>query len=188
MEKQARRAGPIFVSPACSRATIIDCSMRSLSTNPRKSSWYTVRSGSWNVHRGVSRSASLVLPPVLETWERAKDTMVELAWEMPLDSLFSVVKKKKRDKTNKDASQSVEYSFRLTALKVMPAVVLQKRSICILVLPEGCIFRTTVSLEHCYIVNNNIILEWGAPAKQRKPDGDSLRWGVDKIPGPKKNV
>lgn len=105
-----------FVSPACSRATIIDCSMRSLSTNPRKSSWYTVRSGSWNVHRGVSRSASLVLPPVLETWERAKDTMVELAWEMPLDSLFSVVKKKKkRNKTNKDASQSVEYSFRLTA-------------------------------------------------------------------------
>lgn len=94
--KTGQTCRPHFVSPACSRATIIDCSMRSLSTNPRKSSWYTVRSGSWNVHRGVSRSASLVLPPVLETWERAKDTMVELAWEMPLDSLFSVVKKKKK--------------------------------------------------------------------------------------------
>lgn len=77
-------------SPACSKATIIDCSIRSLSMKPRKSSRYTVRSGSWKVHRGVSRSGSLLVPPVLETWERARDTMVELAWEMPLDRRFSV--------------------------------------------------------------------------------------------------
>lgn len=79
-----------FFSPACSKATIIDCSIRSLSMNPRKSSRYMVRSGSWKVHRGVSRSGSLLLPPVLETWERARETMVELAWEMPLDRRFSV--------------------------------------------------------------------------------------------------
>lgn len=77
-------------SPACSKATIIDCSIRSLSMKPRKSSRYMVRSGSWKVHRGVSRSGSLLVPPVLETWERARDTMVELAWEMPLDRRFSV--------------------------------------------------------------------------------------------------
>lgn len=53
--------------PACSKATIMDCSIRSLSMKPRKSSRYTVRSGSWKVHRGVSRSGSLLLPPVLET-------------------------------------------------------------------------------------------------------------------------
>lgn len=82
--------GIYFLSPACSKATIMDCSIRSLSMNPRKSSRYMVRSGSWKVHRGVSKSGSLLLPPVLETWERAKDTMVELAWEMPLDRRFSV--------------------------------------------------------------------------------------------------
>lgn len=79
-----------FFSPACSKATIIDCSIRSLSMKPRKSSRYTVRSGSWKVQRGVSRSGSLLVPPVFETWERAKDTIVELAWEMPLDRRFSV--------------------------------------------------------------------------------------------------
>lgn len=56
----------------------------------RKSSRYTVRSGSWKVHRGMSRSSSLLGPPVFETWLRAKDTMVELAWEIPLDRRFSV--------------------------------------------------------------------------------------------------
>lgn len=88
--------GRAAFSPACSKATIIDCSMRSLSMKPRKSSRYTVRSGSWKVHRGVSRRGSLLVPPVLETWERARDTMVELAWEMPLDRRFSVAAKKTR--------------------------------------------------------------------------------------------
>lgn len=83
--------GPVQLnSPACSKATIIDCSMRSLSMKPRKSSRYTVRSGSWNVHKGVSRRGSLLQLPVLETCDRARDTMVELAWEMPLDRRFSV--------------------------------------------------------------------------------------------------
>ena len=72
----------------------MDCSIRSLSMKLRKSSRYTVRSGSWKVQSGVSRSGSL-LPPVLETWERARDTMVELAWEIPLDRRFSVAKNTK---------------------------------------------------------------------------------------------
>lgn len=38
----------------------------------------------------MSSRGSLLGPPVLETWERAKDTMVELAWEMPLERRFSV--------------------------------------------------------------------------------------------------
>lgn len=90
--------GVQFFSPACSKATIIDCSIRSLSMKPRNSSLYTVRSGSWKVHRGVSRSGSLLVPPVFETWERAKDTMVELAWEMPLDRRFSVAAKRQWQK------------------------------------------------------------------------------------------
>lgn len=35
--------------PACSRATIVACSIKSRSTKLRKSSLYTLRSGSWNV-------------------------------------------------------------------------------------------------------------------------------------------
>lgn len=38
----------------------------------------------------MSSRGSLLGPPVLETCERAKDTMVELAWEMPLERRFSV--------------------------------------------------------------------------------------------------
>ena len=35
--------------PACSRATMVACSIKSRSTKLRKSSLYTLRSGSWNV-------------------------------------------------------------------------------------------------------------------------------------------
>lgn len=46
------------------------------------------------MQRGVSRRGSLAPPPpppppLLETWERASETMVELAWEMPRDRRFS---------------------------------------------------------------------------------------------------
>ena len=53
----------------------------------RNSSVYTVRSGSWKVEMGISSRCSLL--PLLETWERARETMVELAWEMPRDRRFS---------------------------------------------------------------------------------------------------
>lgn len=41
---------------------------------------------------GISKRCSPpppLLPPLVETWERAKETMVELAWEMPRDKRFS---------------------------------------------------------------------------------------------------
>lgn len=57
----------------------------------RKSSVYTVRSGSWKVQMGISSRCSLL--PLLETWDRARETMVELAWEMPRDSRFSEKKR-----------------------------------------------------------------------------------------------
>lgn len=53
----------------------------------RNSSVYTVRSGNWKVEMGISSRCSLL--PLLETWERARETMVELAWEMPRDRRFS---------------------------------------------------------------------------------------------------
>lgn len=43
----------------------------------------------------MSRRGSLLLPPVLETCDRARDTMVELAWEMPLDKRFSVAEQER---------------------------------------------------------------------------------------------
>lgn len=58
----------------------------------RKSSVYTVRSGSWKVQMGISSRCSLL--PLLETWDRARETMVELAWEMPRDRRFSENKRK----------------------------------------------------------------------------------------------
>lgn len=82
--------------PACSSATSIDCSMRSRSMKLRKSSVYTVRSGSWKVQMGISSRCSLL--PLLETWDRARETMVELAWEMPRDKRFSE-KRRKMKKT-----------------------------------------------------------------------------------------
>lgn len=85
-------------SPACSSATSIDCSMRSRSMKLRKSSVYTVRSGSWKVQMGISSRCSLL--PLLETWERARETMVELAWEMPRDRRFSEGKRKTKKLLN----------------------------------------------------------------------------------------
>lgn len=73
----------------------MDCSIRSRSMKLRKSSEYTVRSGSWKVQMGISSRCSLLLP-LLETWERARDTMVELAWEMPRDRRFSGGKKEEQ--------------------------------------------------------------------------------------------
>lgn len=71
----------------------MDCSMRSLSMKLRKSSLYTVRSGSWKAQMGISRGCSLLPPPPpLETWDRARETMLELAWEMPLDRRFSAMR------------------------------------------------------------------------------------------------
>lgn len=60
----------------------------------RKSSLYTVRSGSWKAQMGISRGCSLLPPPppLEETWERARETMLELAWEMPLDRRFSAMR------------------------------------------------------------------------------------------------
>lgn len=39
----------LWDSPACSRATMVACSIRSRSMKLLKSSLYTLRSGSWNV-------------------------------------------------------------------------------------------------------------------------------------------
>ena len=80
--------------PACSKATSMDCSMRSLSMKLRKSSLYTVRSGSWKAQMGISRGCSLLPPPppLEETWDRARETRLELAWEMPLDRRFSAMR------------------------------------------------------------------------------------------------
>lgn len=76
-------------SPACSSATMVDCSMRSRSMKLRKSSLYTLRSGSWKVYMGISRgSCSLVHSPV--TCIRARDMMAELACEIPRERRFSV--------------------------------------------------------------------------------------------------
>lgn len=60
----------------------------------RKSSLYTVRSGSWKAQMGISRGCSLLPPPppLEETWDRARETMLELAWEMPLDRRFSAMR------------------------------------------------------------------------------------------------
>lgn len=60
----------------------------------RKSSLYTVRSGSWKAQTGISRGCSLLPPPppLEETWDRARETMLELAWEMPLDRRFSAMR------------------------------------------------------------------------------------------------
>ena len=64
----------------------------------RKSSVYTVRSGSWKVQMGISSRCSLL--PLLETWDRARETMVELAWEMPRNRRFSEDKREMRTHPN----------------------------------------------------------------------------------------
>lgn len=94
--------------PACSKATSMDCSMRSLSMKLRKSSLYTVRSGSWKAQMGISRGCSLLPPPppLEETWDRARETRLELAWEMPLDRRFSAMRNGSHLRTYKTHSKN----------------------------------------------------------------------------------
>lgn len=96
--------------PACSNATMVACSIKSRSMKLLKSSLYTLRSGSWNVQMGISKGNCSLLQS-FATCERARETMAELAWEIPLERRFSVEKPKR------------SYSLHLHKWPAMPRLV-----------------------------------------------------------------